>query len=174
MLNSAPLSSQQQKAYALKMKLPSPSPAKLAIFQSLQEALFKRTMLIHHDLNKILWIDLNAFKKFGFEAVVFYISPNKKLLERKWPSRSFLQLILFLSRLLTLVERTYWPTELEIAGFLWVIRKIPHIVESSRAKVIIQTDHITIFDILNQSLIISKTSILQMNVRLVRALQFLQ
>ena len=85
-----------------------------------------------------------------------------------------MQPILFLSRLLTLAERNYWPTELEIAGFVWVIRKVQHIVELSRTKVIIQTDHTAILDILNQSSMTSTISIIQMNVCLVRASQFLR
>lgn len=137
MLKSAPLLGQQRRAYALKTKLPPPSPAKLAAFQSLQAALSKPTTLIHHDPDKILWIDLDASKQFGFGEVVFHTSPNEELPEGKCPSRSSLQPILFLSRLLTLAEKNYWPTELEIAGFVWVIRKVRHVVESSRVKVII-------------------------------------
>ena len=174
MLKSAPLSGQQRRAYALKTKLPPPSPAEMAAFQSLQEALSRPTTLVHHNPDKILWIDLDAFKKFGFGAVVFHTSPNEELPEGKWPSRFSLQLILFLSRLLTLAEKNYWPIELEIAGFVWVIRKVRHVVESLRAKVIIQTDHTAILDILNQSSITSTTSTMRMNVCLVRASQFLR
>ncbi len=137
MLKSAPLSGQQRRAYALKTKLPPSSPIKLVAFQSLQKALSKPTTLIHHDSDKILWIDIDVSKEFGFGEVVFHTSPNEELPEGKWPSRSSLQPILFLSRLLTLAEKNYWPTELEIAGFVWVIRKIRHVVESLRAKVII-------------------------------------
>lgn len=137
MLKSAPLLGQQRRTYALKTKLPPSSPAKMTAFQSLQEALSRPTTLVHHDPDKILWIDLDASKEFGFEAVVFHTSSNEKLPEGKWPSRFSLQPILFLSRLLTLAEKNYWPIELEIAGFVWVIRKIRHVVESSRAKVII-------------------------------------
>ena len=83
MLKSAPLSGQQRRAYALNTKLPPPSPAELAAFQSFQEALSKLITLIHHDPNKILWINLDAFKEFGFGAVVFPTFPNKELPEGK-------------------------------------------------------------------------------------------
>lgn len=149
MLKLAPLLGQQRRAYALKTKLAPPSPTKLAAFQSLQEAQFKPTTLIYYDPNKILWINFDASKEFGFGVVVFHTSPNKEFPERNWFSRSSLQPILFLSRFLTLAERNYWPTKLEITGFIWVIRKVRHVVESSRAKVIIQIDHTAIFDILN-------------------------
>lgn len=83
MLNSAPFSSQQQKAYALKTKLSPPSLVELAGFQSLQKVLSKPTTLIHYDFNKILWIDPNAFKEFGFGVVVFHTFPNEELPKEK-------------------------------------------------------------------------------------------
>lgn len=46
-------------------------------------------------------------------------------------------------------------------------------VKLSRAKVIIQIDHSTILDTLNQSSSLSMTSIIRMNVFIVSASQFL-
>ena len=59
-------------------------------------------------------------------------------------------------------------------GFVWVFKKVKHLIKSSRARVIIQTDHSAILDILQQSSITSTTSTMRMNLRLVRASQFLQ
>ena len=105
--------------------------------------------------------------------MLFHARTDKELPKGKWPSRSVICLIIFLSRLLTPAKRNYWPTELEIAGFVWVIKKVRHVVESSRAKVIVQTDHLAILDIIQQSSITSTASIMRMNVRLVWASQFL-
>ena len=127
---------------------------------------------MYHNPDKVLWIDLNASKEFGFGAVAFHDTEGSSLPEGRWPSRTSMQPILFLSRLLTQAEKNYWPTELEIAGFVWVIKKLRHLVESSRAKVIIQTDHTAILDIMQQSSITSTSSTMRMNVRLVRASQF--
>ena len=44
---------------------------------------------------------------------------------------------MFLSRILTDAQRNYWPIELEIAGFVWVIKKVRHLVELSKYKVVI-------------------------------------
>ena len=85
-----------------------------------------------------------------------------------------MQPILILSRLLTLAKWNYWPKELEIVGFVWVVKKIRHIIKSSKSNVIIQTDHSAIIDILQQSSIKSTTSTMRLNLRLVRASQFLQ
>lgn len=59
-----------------------------------------------------------------------------------------MQPILFLFRLLTAAKKNYWPTELEIAGFVWVIKKLRHLVKLSRQSVIIQTDNLAILDIM--------------------------
>lgn len=105
--------------------------------------------------------------------MLFHARIDEELPERKWPSRSAICPIIFLFRLLTRAEKNYWPTELEIAGFVWVIKKVRHIVESSRAKIIVQTDHSAILDIIQQSLITSTASTMRMNVHLVRTSQFL-
>lgn len=57
---------------------------------------------------------------------------------------------------------------------MWVVKKVRHIIESSKLKVIIQTDHSAIINIFQQLLITSTTSTMRLNLRLVRASQFLQ
>lgn len=146
----------------------------LASFYSIQDALSESSTLVHYNPNKILWIDLDASKKFGFGAVIFHTKANKHLLEDHWSFRSTIQPVFFLSRLLTLAKRYYWPTELEIAGFVWILKKVQHVVESSQSKVIVQTDHSTILDMTQQSFITSTSSTMRMNVRLVKAFQFLR
>ena len=162
-----------RKRYASTTKLPPPLPAEAASFEELQKAMGQPSMLVHFDPAKTLWIDLDASKEFGFGAVVFHCKDFDEK-ETRWPTRTTIQPILFLSRLLTPAERNYWPTELEIAGFVWIIKKVRHMVESSKFPVKVQTDHSAILDIFKQSSIVSTTSTMRMNVRLVRASQFLR
>ena len=128
--------------------------------------------LVYHNADKIFWIDLDASKEFRFGAVAFHTAGGDILPGGKWPSNILIQPILFLSRLFTAAEKNYWPTELEIAGFVWVIKKLRYLVESSHASIIIQTDHAAILDIIQQSSITSTSSAMKMNVRLVKATQF--
>ena len=114
----APVAGQQRRAYASKTKLGPPTPQELASFQSIQDALSQPSTLVNHDPGKILWIDLDASKEFGFGAIVFYTAANEALPEGRWPSTTLVQPIFFLSRLLTSAKRNYWPTKLEIAGFV--------------------------------------------------------
>ena len=174
LLKGALESGQQRKAYASKTKLEPHLDSELASFHALQEVLSRLTTLVHHNTNKTLWIDLDASKEFGFGIVAFHTAGENILPERKWLSSTSMQPILFLSRLLTAAEKNYWPTKLEIAGFVWVIKKLRHLVELSRTSVIIQTDHAAIFDIMQQSSITSTSSTMKMNVRLIRASQFLR
>lgn len=85
-----------------------------------------------------------------------------------------METILFLSRELSTAEKNYWPTELEIADFVWTIKKIRHLVESCKHPVIVQTDHSAIVDIMKKSSITSTTSTIRMNTRLVHTSQFLR
>lgn len=118
LLYQAPLGAQQRRAYAFKTKLGTPTAQELTSFLSIQEALSQPTTLVHHDPKKTLWIDLDASKEFGFRAIVFHTASNEIMPEGQWPSASTIQPVLFLSRLFTLAETNYWPTELEIASFV--------------------------------------------------------
>ena len=77
--------------------------------------------------------------------MIFHVKDDAKDFT-KWPSRADAETIMFLSRLLTGAEKNYWPTELEIAGIVWTLRKVRHMIESSKQTVKIQTDHSAIID----------------------------
>lgn len=76
---SAPESGQQPRAYASKIRFQPPSAKELAAFEALQEALSCPTTLVHNNPDKVLWIDLDASKKFGFGAVAFHDTKRSSL-----------------------------------------------------------------------------------------------
>ena len=80
-LRHAPVRGQQHRAYALKTKLGPPTPQKHAFFLSIQDALSWTSTLVHHNPKKVLWINLDTSKKFGFGAIIFYTAANKTLSE---------------------------------------------------------------------------------------------
>ena len=84
-----------------------------------------------------------------------------------------MQPILFLSRQLTPAESRYWPTELEMAGIVWVVKKIRHLIEASTQPTIIYTDHSAAIGIVRQSSM-NTTSTEKLNLRLIRASEYLQ
>ncbi len=74
---------------------------KLNIFHHLQ-SLFSQSIILMHFLSKQqLYIDLNVFKEFSFEAHVYYI---KEFTEDSTSKQKFMKSVLFLSKLLQDVE----------------------------------------------------------------------
>ncbi len=143
----------------------------MIFFLLLQKNLIKITFLIHFDKTKWFWIDLDEFKEFDFEVIVFHVI--KKFLKETWSIKNDIQLIMFLSKLLTTAERNYWWTELETTNLICIIKKIRHLIQSSKKSVIIQIDHVVIIDICNHTSIINTNFVMKINLRLIRVLQFL-
>jgi hypothetical protein len=143
----------------------------MTFFLLLQKDLIKTILLMHFDKSKWLWIDLDEFKEFDFEVIVLHVI--KKFSKETWSIKNDIQFIMFLSRLLTTAEKNYWFTELETTNLIWVIKKVRHLIQSSKKSMIIQIDHVVIVDICKQTSIISINSVMRMNLRLVRASQFL-
>ena len=56
------------------------------------------------------------------------------------PGQKNLEPILFLSCRLTDAETRYCPTELKIAGIVWVVKKVRHLIEAAKCTTIIYTD----------------------------------
>jgi hypothetical protein len=103
---------------------------------------------------------------------VYHLKPGSK--SSIYPARTQVELILFLSQALSDAETRYWPTEPETAGLIWVIRKTRHLIESSAAPpVIVFTDHGAIVGIAKQSDITTTVSTERLNLRLVRALEYI-
>ena len=172
LLRASPKGGQQRRNYTSRTKI-IPTEKENSAFITLQKLLSKPSILIHFSPHRILWIDLDASKDFGYGVIVFHVKVGVIVPIGKWPSRNQIEPIMFLSRLLTAAEKNYWPTELEMAGLVWTIKKVRHLVQSSEHPTIVQTDHSAIIEISKQKLITATTSTMRMNVRLIRASQFL-
>ena len=64
-------------------------------------------------------------------------------------------------------ETKYWPTELKMAGLIWVIRKIRHLIETAKETIIIFSDHAANILTTKQT-IFASNNIDKLNFRLVR------
>jgi hypothetical protein len=58
----------------------------------LQKNLIKITFLIHFDKRKWFWIDLDEFKEFDFEVIVFHVI--KKFSKKTWSIKNNIQFII--------------------------------------------------------------------------------
>jgi hypothetical protein len=134
-------------------------------FEMIQEAFAGPNFLVHYQTTRRLFVVLNASKKMGFEAVVFHVKGNPEDLEF---SNADIEPILFLSKHLNKAEQNYWPTELEIAGLVWTVKKIRRLIESSCSPTVIFTDHSATPSIVKQT-ILTSSSVEKPNLRRVRA-----
>lgn len=138
-------------------------------YQKLQAALSKKQYLVHFNPARQLYIDIDA-RKEGMGAMIFHLktTPTSNL-----PSRSSIEPIMFLSPLLTPAETRYWPTELEMAGLVWFLRKTRHLVEAAEVPTVVYTDHGASLGIAKQTML-STSSADKLNLRLVRASDYVQ
>lgn len=89
------------------------------------------------------------------------------------PKRSAIQPIAFLSRTLTKREKSYWVTELEMAGVIWAVRKSEKWLNQTTLPAILFADHSAIVNMVKQSDIVNTTALSVSNNKLLRALEYL-
>ena len=142
-------------------------------FEDLQQAFESSTFLVHFDKNRRLYIDLDASKVVGFAAMIYHIEGDPEDTTNIRIPRTLVQPIMFLSKCLNAAEKNYWPTELEVAGVVWVVRKARHMVDSTeKPPIIIYTDHSAAVPISRQTSL-NTTLTEKLNLRLLRASQYL-
>jgi len=127
-------------------------------------------MLVHFLSKRQLYVDLNAFKEFGFEAHVYH---TKKVKKNITPQQKSMKSILFLIQLLTDTETRYWSMKLEVVKLIWVLKKTCHLIEVAEQSTIIYTDHAAAVEIEHQ-FSLNTTAVKKLNLRLVRASEYLQ
>jgi hypothetical protein len=173
LLRKGPVEGAARRNYSRTTKVGLPSPSEQISFEELQKALTKPTYLVHHNPARDLYIDVDSSKEFGVGVMVYHIKEGIQLKPGQYPSRTDIEPILFMSRLLHTAEHKYWPTELEIAGLVWTIKKVRHMVESSQTPTKVFTDHGAIVGIVRQRSLETESTD-RSNLMLVRASNYLQ
>lgn len=105
---------------------------------------------------------LERIQRVWFWGNYLPYSPQQSPPEWRWPFTNLMQPVFIPLSLFTSVKKNYELTELGIAGFVWVVKKVRHIIKSSKAGVIIQIDHLAIIDIFQQLSIISTISTMRL------------
>ena len=184
LLKPSPKGGRERKSFAATTRLSDPTEAESTAFATLQDILSKPSYLSHFNPHWTLYIDIDASKDFGFGVVIYHDWAQAAASDSASDAsattgytttqkRTRIRPIMFLSKLLTDAERNYWPTELEVAGLVWTVRKVRHLIESSKSKVVVYTDHSASVDIAKQGSL-ATTSTVRLNLRLIRASQYLQ
>ena len=122
------------------------SSEKLHVFEILQNLFMKLIFLCQFDFNQQFYINVNAFKQYEFNAMIYHVENNStvnssdKVTEF---SHQKIQSIFFLNKLLTSTEKNYWFMKMKTADLVWIIWKIKHLIKLILLKltVIIFTDH---------------------------------
>jgi len=159
-----------RKCQAITIRLNEPTFKKLNVFHHLQTLFSQSTMLIHFLSKHQLYVDLNAFKEFEFEAHVYHAKKAKK---NKTSQQKSMKSILFLSQLLTDTETHYWSTELEVVKLIWILKKTRHLIEAVEQLTIIYINHAAAVEIERQ-FSLNTITVKKLNLRLVRASEYLQ
>lgn len=155
LLKAAPKSGRERKEYSSKKRLPDATPAQLYAFNTLKQQLGSPQTLRHFDNTKDLIIYVDSSKDHGFAAAVHQ---EHQGIEHP---------ICYLSKELNAAERNYWPTELEVAGAVWVCMKLKHWIDDAPAVKLV-TDHSAAVNIFRQ-LSLKTSSPAKSNLRLTRA-----
>lgn len=172
LLKKASNKNHKRKQFTSKIKILL-TQKKLLSFEIFQEVLSKSSMLYHFVAFNTLWVNLDTFKEFEIDVVIFHFKENIIIEKERWSFKTQILSIMFLSRQLIFAKLNYWSTELKTSKLVWIIKKIRHLVQSSQHRIIVQTDHQTIVNICEQTLITFTNFTIRMNVRLIRISQFL-
>jgi hypothetical protein len=180
LLKLAPVAGNPRKTFARKTAIVDPSPDELTAFATIRLHFKDLSFLYYLSPDRQTYIDLDACKN-GFGAFAYHLKNDANEDQATGPgltklvklpkgstSRNDVQPILFLSCRTSEAEKRYWPTELEVACLVWVLKKLRHIIESAKKPVIIYTDHSATIAIAQQTTL-NTTSVEKSNLRLVNA-----
>ena len=127
------------------------SSEKLYMFETLQNFFTKLIFLYYFDSSWQLYINVNVFKQYEFNAMIYHVKNNStvnfsdKVAEF---SHQKIQSILFLNKLLTSAEKNYWFMKMKTADLVWIIWKMRHFIKLILLKltIIVFINHsVTIF-----------------------------
>ena len=166
------LKNNAQKQHVHHISIDASTSEKLHFFHILQKLFAELIFLCHFDSEHHLYINVNMFKQYSFDAVIYYIDDD-------FDNTEFLchniQFIMFLNKLLMSAEQNYWFTEMETAELIWIVWKICHLIEFSSKKliIIVITDHNVTTFIARQMHLIMMININKLNLQLICVLQYL-
>ncbi|EAQ91761.1 hypothetical protein CHGG_03696 [Chaetomium globosum CBS 148.51] len=167
----------KRRSWSHAVQLLLPTSEELASFEAVKAALSRHTTLAFFRDADPFCIDVDV-SALGIGAEVYHIEPaalqkvTKDGLIVKYPPRTAIQPLAYLSRTLSLAERDYWPTEMEVLGLVWVLAKCKRWITATKSSPLyVFTDHKSILGLNNRTAdITSSTS--TTNKRLIRAAEF--
>ena len=174
LLRNASKKDQPRKSFSIRTDLKSSIPNEIDSFNQIQETFSKTSFLHHFDTQKTLFADIDASKTYDFEIMIYHLKNDWSLNKdnRMILKPAEIELILFLSRMLSNVEHKLFSTELEMTALIWTVKRIKHMIESATKTTIIFIDHVANPSIARQTTL-SSENIDKLNLKLVRASTYL-
>ena len=160
-----------RKIFANRIRIDNSTLKEIVSFQILQFFLSKFIYLIHHNVTRQIYINLNVNKKFDIETIIYHL--KKKFCNENYSSRFAIKFILFLSRFLNFAKTKYWLIELKFVDIIWILKKIKHLIKFSFLSIVVYINHDIVLRLTKQTiLIISSTN--KINFRLIRVNDYIQ
>ena len=127
-----------RKVYSKKTVINNLSIEKLQSYRLLQKTFNKISFLVHFNSNRQLYIDINVFKRREFETMIYHFKVDVNFDKFK---RNDIELILFLSRMLSEIEIKYWFIELKMCDFVWIVCRVRHIIKTIKNTIMMFTNY---------------------------------
>jgi hypothetical protein len=151
LLKGAPVLGRARKQYAARTPVQSDDTL-LAAFQDLRTALADRPRLHHVIDGQPIYAFLDSSREYGTGLAVYQLMGDPDVY-----SKTRLVPLHFMSRKLSAAEANYWPTDMEMSGLVWAVKKLRPYME--QAYVWFVTDHKPNVDIFEmKSLVTSSTA----------------
>ncbi|KZZ93079.1 Ribonuclease H-like protein [Ascosphaera apis ARSEF 7405] len=162
-----------RKQYVTKTPISDVTTEEREAFDRLQDCFRAPTFLAHPQPDKPLFLETDASKQRGFGGFIYHadLPPNWEL--DKPPPRTAVHPVLFLSKVLTNAETKLWPTELEVAAVVWLLKQAYRLIQGHKGPLILYTDHSAIVQLYHQSTMHSSTTD-KTNPKLARAAEYMQ
>ena len=170
LLKNESIKKNSRKSYSKRITLSKSTNFEYDAYEYLQHTFNQFRFLIHFVIFRFLFIDVNVFKQWKFDAMIFHVKSD--LEEKNVFDRKKIQSIMFLNKQLFETENRYWLIEFEIIEVVWMAKKIRHMIESCRkSSTTIFIDHSATVDIVKQTfLTIENTE--KLNFRLMKTSQY--
>ena len=178
LLKSAPSTAgNARKAYVRKAVLDLKDPKLRDAFEAIQDSFRSLHFLHHFDHTRQLYCDIDSSREYGHGCMIYMVKGDPEPImdgnRAKLFPKTDIEPIMFLSCALTPAEQRYWPTELEVAGVVWMVKKTHHFLHACKAPTIIFTDHAAAVGLSNQTSLVTTTCTDKLNLKLVRASAYL-
>ena len=111
-------------------------------YNQIQEVFARIFFLFHFDHTRFLYIDIDAFKRWEFDVIIYHDRFNFNYSSEEYSKKFDIQSVLFFSRLLINLETKYWLIELKMIELMWIVKRTRHMIESAKRITVIFTDHV--------------------------------